>query len=346
MAIMQRWFRRRRPGPVAFVLSGGGNLGALQIGMLRALAEHDIVPDMVLGCSVGAINGAALAEDPTLAGIGRLEHLWRELDGDDLMPRGILPRPIALARRGESLHGNEGLRRVLEQELSARTFEDLAVPFQCVATDVMGVREVWFDSGPLIEPVLASAALPAVYPAVEIDGVRYLDGAIVNDVPMGRAVELGARTLYVLQVGAFSRPRPEPRRPLDVAIQSYWIARHHRFKRELAAMPDDVDVHLLPTGQTPAMRYNDFTRSAELMRVAYEATTDYLEGRPSTPEMPAGEPERRGVLSFVRRRSAGDGDGGETTGDDGAAPADGSGDDRSGGDGDVGAAAAAGDGRG
>ena len=324
MAIMQRWFRRRRPGPVAFVLSGGGNLGALQIGMLRALAEHDIVPDMVLGCSVGAINGAALAQDPTLAGIGRLEHLWRELDGDDLMPRGILPRPLALARRGESLHGNEGLRRVLEQELTARTFEELAVRFQCVATDVIGVREVWFDSGPLIEPVLASAALPAVYPAVEIDGVRYLDGAIVNDVPMGRAVELGARTIYVLQVGAFSRPRPEPRRPLDVAIQSYWIARHHRFKRELAAMPDDVDVHLLPTGQTPTMRYDDFTRSAELMRIAYEATTDYLEGRPSTPEMPAGEPERRGVLSFVRRRASGEPDGadGEAT-DEEAAGADG-----------------------
>jgi NTE family protein len=290
MAVMRRWSRRKQVGPVAFVLSGGGNLGALQIGMLRALAEREIRPDLVVGCSVGAINGAAFAEDPTLVRVGRLERLWRELDGKDLMPSGFLPGAVALARKGEAIHDNDGLRRALERQLAVRTFEELAVPFQCVATDVLGVREVWFASGPLIEPILASAALPAVYPAVEIDGVRYLDGAIVDDVPMGRAVELGAGTIYVLQVGAFSRPRPEPRRPLDVAIQSYWIARHHRFKRELAAMPPEVVVHLLPTGQTPAMRYNDFTRSAELISLAYEASSDYLAGRPARPALPAGEP--------------------------------------------------------
>jgi NTE family protein len=288
MAILRRWRQKRKPGPVAFVLSGGGNLGALQIGMLRALAERDVSPDLVVGCSVGAINGAALAEDPTLAGVARLERLWGELVGKDLMPRNVLPRAVALARRGEAIHDNDGLRRALESQLRARTFEELAVPFQCVATDVDGVREVWFSSGALIDPILASAALPAVYPAVEIDGVRYLDGAIVNDVPMGRAVELGARTVYILQVGAFSRPRREPRRPLDVAVQSYWIARHHRFKRELAAMPVDVDVHLLPTGQTPTMRYDDFTRSAELVTLAYKASSDYLAGRPAFPAMPAG----------------------------------------------------------
>ena len=261
---------------MAFVLSGGGNLGALQIGMIRALLEHDVRPDMVLGCSVGAINGAALAEDPTLAGALRLERLWRALDGKELMPAGWLPNTVAIARRGEAVHDNHGLRRHLEQSLSARTFAELAVPFQCVATDVAGVREVWFDSGPLIEPILASAALPAVYPAVEIDGVRYLDGAIVNDVPVSRAVELGARTVYVLQVGMFSRPRREPRRPLDVAIQAYWIARHHRFKRELASMPRAVRLHVLPTGETPHMRYNDFTRTSELMSLAYEGSSAYL----------------------------------------------------------------------
>jgi NTE family protein len=265
--------------PVGFVLSGGGNLGALQIGMMRALLEHDIRPDLIVGCSVGAINGAGLAEAPTLAGALRLERLWRALDGKELMPAGWLPNTVAIARRGEAIHENHGLRRHLEQSLTARTFEELAVPFQCVATDLVGVREVWFRSGPLIEPILASAALPAVYPAVEIDGVRYLDGGIVDDVPMSRAVELGARTLYVLQVGLFSRPRPEPKRPLDVAVQAYWIARHHRFKRELAAMPPDIELHLLPTGQTPSMRYNDFTRTSELISLAYEASSAYLAGR-------------------------------------------------------------------
>jgi len=281
--LLKGWASRRDgrhpKQPVGFVISGGGNLGALQIGMMRALLEHDIRPDLIVGCSVGAINGAALAEDPTLAGALRLERLWRALDGKELMPAGWLPNTVAIARRGEAIHENHGLRRHLEQSLTARTFEELAVPFQCVATDLVGVREVWFRSGPLIEPILASAALPAVYPAVEIDGVRYLDGGIVDDVPMSRAVELGARTLYVLQVGLFSRPRPEPKRPLDVAVQAYWIARHHRFKRELAAMPPDIELHLLPTGQTPSMRYNDFTRTSELISLAYEASSAYLAGR-------------------------------------------------------------------
>jgi NTE family protein len=295
MALLSRWTRRkRRPGPVAFVLSGGGNLGALQIGMLRALAERDLRPDLILGCSVGAINGAALAEDPTLAGVARMERLWRELDGAELMPGGLLPGAVALARKGEAIHGNEGLRRALETHVRARRFEDLVIPFQCVATDVLGVRETWFASGSLIDPILASCAIPAVYPAVEIDGVRYLDGAIVDEVPMARAVELGAHTLYVLQVSAFSRPRPVPRRPLDVAIQAFWLARHHRFKRELAAMPASVDVHLLPTGPAPEIRYNDFTRVAEMIELAYEASSDYLAGRPVTPALPAGLAEQNG----------------------------------------------------
>src|SRR5262245_39055006 len=154
MTLLSRWSRRkRRPGPVAFVLSGGGNLGALQIGMLRALAERDLRPDLILGCSVGAINGAALAEDPTVAGLTRMERLWRELDSTELMPGGLLPGAVALARKGEAIHGNEGLRRALETHLRTRRFEDLTIPFQCVATDVLGVRETWFTSGPLIDPI-------------------------------------------------------------------------------------------------------------------------------------------------------------------------------------------------
>jgi NTE family protein len=271
---------------VAFVLSGGGNLGALQVGMLRALLEHDVVPDLLLGCSVGAINGAGFADDPTPEGVAHMEKVWRELVGQNLLPSGWLPNAVALARRGESIHDHQGLKAMAEDSLRAEAFEDLQVPFQCVATDMSAVREVWFSSGPLVPAILASAALPAVYPAVEIDGVRYLDGGIVDDVPVSRAVEQGATTIYVLQVGSFTRPRPEPRRPLDVAIQSYWVARHYRFKRDLAAMPADVEVHLLPAGETPKMRFNDFTHTGTLIDMAYEASCAYLDDREAGRPMP------------------------------------------------------------
>jgi NTE family protein len=244
--------------------------------MLRALLEHDVRPDLVVGCSVGAINGAGFADAPTLEGIAGIEAMWLELDKHNLLPSGWA-NAVALARRGEAIHDISGLRHMAEETLRATTFEELAVHFECVATDVAGAREVWFDSGPVVEPILASSSLPAIYPAVEIDGVRYLDGGIVNDVPISRAVELGARTIYILQVGSFMRSRREPKRPLDVVVQAYWVARHHRFKRELDALPPDVDVHVLPTGETPRMRFNDFTHSATLVARAHEASTAYLD---------------------------------------------------------------------
>jgi NTE family protein len=271
--------RFRRPEKTAFVLSGGGNRGALQVGMLRALLEHRIRPDIVVGCSVGALNGAAMAAQPTLATVGRLQDLWLSLDDDDIFPSGLLPSTVQLALKGESIHGNEGLRRVIEELLPVRTFEALEVPFECVATDVDAAAEHWFSRGPLVEALLASAALPAVLPIVHIDGIRYLDGGIVNDVPVVRAVELGATHVYVLHTGSFDRPRPEPKRPLDVAFQAYWIARRHRFRRDLAAIDPEVQVTVLPTGEAPSLSYRDLTHSAELISVAYLASNDFLEGR-------------------------------------------------------------------
>jgi NTE family protein len=269
----------RRGGTVAAVLSGGGNHGAVQVGMLRALVEHEIHPQLVLGASIGALNGAAYAQDPTLAGVARLEQLWLGLDEQGILPaQGLLPNALALFRRGESVHRNDKLRGLLEGTLRAETFEDLAVPFQCVATDVIGVREVWFSTGKLVDPILASAAQPGILPAVEIDDIRYLDGAIVNDVPISRAVALGATTIYVLHCGTIDRPRPEPRRPIDVIVQAYWVARHHRFKKDLETLPAGVEAIVLPTGTTPRLRFDDFTHSEELIRVAYDATDRFLDG--------------------------------------------------------------------
>lgn len=273
------------------MLSGGGNLGAVQVGMLRALAERGVQADLVVGSSVGALNGAAYAADPTLEGIERLERTWLALRGkDDVMPStSWLPLTAQLVRRkGGSTHRNDGLRELIDSALGPlRDFESLRVPFQCVTTDIEAAEPVWFSEGPLLkDAILASSALPAVYPPVEIDGVRHLDGAIVDDVPIARAVQLGATEVFVLTVGALDRPWLEPRRPLDMAIQAYWILRRYRYKQVLRAVPDDVVVHVLPTGDPPSIRFDDFTRTGELMQSSHLATLAHLDAEAGVAHVP------------------------------------------------------------
>ena len=267
---------RRRPRRTAFVLSGGGNLGALQVGMARALFERRIEPDLVLGCSVGAVNGAAIAADPSLAMVGRMQEMWRGLGEENVMPAGLFPA-VQLARKGVSIHDNVGLRRVIESVLPGKHFDDLVVPFQCVATALVEGTETWFEHGPVVDPIVASSAIPAVYPPVTIDGVQYLDGAIVNDVPVSRAVALGCDRIFVLHVGAWDRPRPEPKRPIDMATYAYWLARRSRFQRDLASIPSNIEVLVLPPGSTPVIKYNDFGHSDEMITTAYQATAAFLD---------------------------------------------------------------------
>jgi NTE family protein len=285
---------RRKPR-VAFVLSGGGNLGAIQVGMLRALWERDIVADVVLGCSVGALNGGAWAADPTGYGLANLERQWREMTSHDVMPSSRIPGAVQLVRKGGSLYSNAGLRASIERFLGHRTtFEELGLPFECVATDVDSATEHWFSTGSVVEPILASAALPSVYPIVRIGGRRYLDGGVVDNVPIARAVELGAKQIYVLHVGLHGRPNAVVKRPLDAALMAYWIARNHRFARDLAALPKSVEAIVLPPGDRPDLRHDDFTQTGELIDQGYAAASTYLD------ELAQAEAEEPGLAERLR----------------------------------------------
>ena len=268
----------RRPGaPVAFVLSSGANMGAVQVGVLRALVEHGVRPDLIVGCSIGALNGAALAEDPSVEGAERLQRSWEAADPRGVLPRPWLPPAVALVRRGESMASPDAVRRLVTDSVSASSFGELAVPLHCVATDVEACDEAWFSEGPLVEALLASSAMPAVFPPVVIDGRRYVDGAVVSDVPVRRAVELGARTIYVIEVGPLStRGWTASRWPLGAAIEAYWVARRHRFRRELETVPPEVEVHLMPHGDPPRIRLGDFSRSGDLIEAAHAASSAYL----------------------------------------------------------------------
>jgi NTE family protein len=211
------------PG-TAVVLGGGGVLGAVQVGMLRALLEAGVRPDLVLGTSVGAMNGAVLAAAPPDEVADRLEELWRSPDATEVFAAGTVRRLRELARTGTAAHSPEPLRRALAAQLGGRVIEDLPVRFECCAARIEDAAEHWFDRGPVVDAVLASAAVPGLLPPVEIGDRHYLDGGLVNSIPLGRAVALGARRVFVLQVGRIETPLRPPRRPWEVAAVAFEIA--------------------------------------------------------------------------------------------------------------------------
>ncbi|WP_434741555.1 patatin-like phospholipase family protein [Micromonospora sp. SH-82] len=268
-------------GPVAFVLGGGGVLGAVEVGMLRALFRAGIRPDLVVGTSIGAVNGALVAADPTEAVTDRLVRLWASPEASEVYGDSVARQLRRFAARTH-LHSPRPLRRLLESELGEQvTFADLRVPFMCCAANIERAAEHWFDSGPLVPAVLASASVPGLLPPTEIDGQHYVDGGIVNSIPIGAAVTAGAEKIFVLQVGRIERALTPPRRPWEVAQVAFEIARRHRFARDLAALPDGVQVHVLPTGgleprdDTP-WAYRDMAAVGRRISRAYTASRRYL----------------------------------------------------------------------
>jgi NTE family protein len=274
-----------RAHEVAFVLGGGGVLGAHEVGMLRALAETGVRPDLVLGTSVGALNGVFVAaHDDPAAAVPELAAVWRDGAAAEAFGGSLFGRVRTLARSGTHLHANEPLRQLLEGLPVAR-IEELALPFQCVAASIERAAAHWFIDGPIVPAVLASAAVPGLLPPVRVGDEHFFDGGLVHSIPIGRALELGARTVYVLHVGRIERPLQVPSRPWEVGLVAFEIARRHRFAEDMAAVPPGVTVHVLPAGadaqagvDLSQLRYRDTSRVDEHIQRAYEASAAYLAG--------------------------------------------------------------------
>ena len=265
----------------AFVLGGGGVLGAHEVGMLRALAEAGVIPDVIVGTSVGAINGAFVAADPAGAA-ARLGELWQGPGLQRAFSGNLLGRATTLARSRTHLHAIGPLAAMLEQALPVHTFAELTLPFHCVAASIERASARWFSSGPLVPAVLASCAVPGLLPPVEVDGEHHFDGGLVHSIPVGRAVEMGCQTIYVLQVGRIESPLVPPRRLWEVGLVAFEIARRHRFHEEMAMLPGDVRVHVLPSGVSARppdlsqLRYRDNSNVRVNIERAYTASASYL----------------------------------------------------------------------
>lgn len=262
------------------MLGGGGLLGAAEVGMLQALFERRVVPDLVIGSSVGALNGVFVAAQPTSETVERLVESWKTISGRGVFGGSWAGQLGTLLRTGTHLHSNDPLRELIEGELGSIEFADLALPFECVAACIEEAAPRWFSSGPVLPAVLASCAVPGLLPPVEIGGQHFLDGGLVRSVPIGRALALGARRIFVLHVGRLERPLEPPRRPWEVALVSFEIARRHHFQEEVANLPEGVDLHVLPTGSVApnvSIRYRSTSAVPERIEAAYGATLAYLD---------------------------------------------------------------------
>ena len=265
------------PRPIGYVLGGGASLGAIQVGMLQALSEHDVAPDLVAGTSVGSLNGAALALDPT-SGANRLSHVWARMTTAQIFPGGVLAQARTLQQTKTHLFPNTGLAAVIEQFIGDPDlgFDDLIVPFTAVAMDVATGRAHPIRHGPLLPALLASAAVPGIYPRVDHDGRRLYDGGVVANVPMRIAVDMGARSLVVLDC-AFPGQLPTLGETFaEIMLFTAMVAMRTQTVYEAPLVAKDVPVVYLP-GPTPRpISPLDFSHSDELIEAAYEATRTFL----------------------------------------------------------------------
>lgn len=263
------------PRPVGFVLTGGASNGATQAGMLRALQEAGVVPDLVAGTSVGALNGAVVAEDPDL-GAARLLGIWSELETSDVFTDGLVTRLRNLVGTRRYLYSGRGLRQFATGHLRATTFNELRLPFVAVATDVLGGHAVALSSGSLIDAVSASAAIPGVLPNVDIGGRLMMDGGVVANAPVDAALEMGAASLVLLDAGYACHLTDPPRHLAARILHATSVMIRRQVERQVEDAAKRVPVVALPPLCPLRTSPLDFGHAVELIDMAYDTSREFL----------------------------------------------------------------------
>ena len=262
----------------AFVVSGGGSLGAVQVGMLQALAARGVEPDMLIGTSAGALNAGFVAgHGASAAVLENLAGIWARLGRRDVFP--LLPARLGAAAvgRAASLCPNGALRRLVEQHITFHDLQDAAIPVHVVTTDVRSGQEVLLSAGDPTDAILASAAIPAVFPSVNIDGRDLIDGAVADNAAVSQAAALGADVIYVLPTGYACALDAAPSTPLSSALHALTLLIEQRLILEVAHFAERIDIRVLPPLCPLAVSATDFRHGALLVARARSATERWLD---------------------------------------------------------------------
>jgi NTE family protein len=266
----------------AFVLSGGGSLGAVQVGMLQALATRRIQPDLLIGTSAGALNAGYVAgHGLSASALADLATVWAGLRRRNVFPLQPARLGAVALGRAPSLCPNGALRRLIRDHITFDRLEDAAIPLHVVTTDVRSGEEVVLSTGDPVDAILASAAIPAVFPSVRIDGRDLIDGGVADNAAVSQAVAFGADVTYVLPTGFACALEDAPASPLASALQALTLLIEQRLILEVAHFAEHTDVRVLPPMCPLSVSSTDFRHGPLLVDRARTATERWLdEGGP------------------------------------------------------------------
>jgi NTE family protein len=265
-------------GPIAFVLSGGASLGAIQVGMLSALYERGILPDLIVGTSAGAMNGAFIASRPQAAQTAdELGDVWRGLRRGQVFPLSPLTGVLGFLGSRDHVVPDSGLRRLIGRHVGRDHLEDLPVPLHVVAVDMLTGEELRMSEGPVADAVMASSAIPGLLPPVHWDGRELIDGGVANNTPISHAVALGAGKIYVLPTGHACALQEPPRSALAMGLQALSLLTHRRLVDDIELHQDHADLVVLPPPCPLAIQPIDFGQADALISRAHADASEFLD---------------------------------------------------------------------
>ena len=263
---------------VAFVLSGGASLGAIQVGMLRALYERRITPDLIVGASAGAINGAYIASRPANAEtVSSLADIWRSLRAASVFPPNPVTAVLALSGRRGNLVSNAGLQALVAAHLEFELLEDAPIPFHVIATDVSNGAERRLSKGDAAAAILASAAIPGLYPSITFGEIDLIDGGISNNTPISHAAELGASRIYVLPTGSPCEVSSPPRAAIPILVHALTLLTNQRLVSDIERFAHDAELVVLPPPCPLDVLASDFGHAQALMDAGYQLAATALD---------------------------------------------------------------------
>ncbi len=267
--------QQKRP-KTAFVFSGGSSLGAIEVGMLKAIVEEGHKADMVIGTSVGSLNGAYYAFDPTIKGVKTLEQIWRKVKVVDAFTPSFITPIKNIATFGQYLVSSKNLKQLILDHYKFNRIEETKIPLYLTSMDIDTGEEVVFNKGLIVEALLASTGVPGIFPPQRMGERLLVDGGLVNNTPISSAVKLGAEKVIVFPIGFPYTPNQEPKNLTEILVRTLIYLLNRQLFSDYHLYKNKVQLNIIPPPENITVGPHDFSKSDILIDQAYQCTKNWL----------------------------------------------------------------------